>query len=95
MPRAVDDLCLDAFPGVTNGERPLFLSTGNALAAANRLGGTTTEGAVPTSLAAATTNRFAAGTVIHAGCFQNSGGAMTIDVGFGASNHIALTWMRP
>jgi hypothetical protein len=39
--------------------------------------------------------RVGAGTSVFAGCFHNNGAALNTDVGFGSSNHISLTWLRP
>lgn len=80
------------------GERHLFLSTGTVLGTlANRFAGSTSGnvGTTPISLSVASIIRVSAGTSVFAGCFQNCGAALNTDVGFGGSNHISLTWLRP
>ena len=82
----------------TTGERHLFLSTGTVLATlANRFAGSTAGnvGTTPVSQSVASIIRVGAGTSVFAGCFQNNGAALNTDVGFGSSNHISLTWLRP
>lgn len=86
------------------GERHLFLMNGLSLPTlANRFVGSTSGnvGNTPVSLSIASTIRVTegslagAGAFIKVGCWQNCGGNLNTDVGFGGSNHISLTWLRP
>jgi len=84
--------------GATAGERHIFLSTGTVLATlANRFAGDTSGnvGNNPVSLSVASVLRVGAGTSVFAGAWQSNGSSVSIDVGFGDSNHISLTWLRP
>lgn len=80
------------FVAGSTGERHLFLS-----AATNRVAGDSSGnvGTAPISLSVATVMRLASGDNVYAGCYQSNGGALSTDVGFGSSNHISLTWLRP
>jgi hypothetical protein len=82
----------------TTGERDLFLATGTTVGTlANRIAGAA-DGAIgggAGTLSVSTEIRVTAGTSVFAGTFQNNGGPLSTDVGFGHTIHIALTWLRP
>jgi hypothetical protein len=82
----------------TSGERDLFMATGTTIGTlANRFVGAS-DGAVggaAGTLNVSTDIRVTAGTSVFAGTFQNNGGALATEVGFGHTVHIALTWLRP
>jgi hypothetical protein len=82
----------------TTGERDLFLATGTTVGTlANRIAGAS-DGAIgggAGTLSVSTEIRVTAGTSVFAGTFQNNGGPLSTDVGFGHMIHIALTWLRP
>lgn len=79
------------------GERHLWIETGTTFAAANRQAGVanTNVGAVPVTLNVSTDIRVTAATSIKVGLWHNAGSNTTIDIGFGGTCHIALTWQRP
>jgi hypothetical protein len=87
----------------TTGERHMFLSIGNdqtILAKRFAWVSSNNVGSVPISLSVATMVKINSydpilGKVIHLGCWQNNGSSLNTDVGFGGSNHISLTWLRP
>jgi hypothetical protein len=82
----------------TTGERDLFMATGTTIGTlANRFVGQS-DGAVgggAGTLSVSTDIRVAAGTSVFAGTFQNNGGGLATEVGFGHTVHIALSWQRP
>ena len=79
------------------GERHLWIETGGGFVTANRIVGTAIAnvGSAPVTLCCASTIRVIANTVITIGTFQNSGGPIAVDIGFGGTCHVALTWLRP
>jgi hypothetical protein len=82
----------------STGERDLFMATGTTVGTlANRFVGAS-DGAVggaAGTLSVSTDIRLAAATSVFAGTFQNNGGSLATEVGFGHTVHIALTWLRP
>jgi hypothetical protein len=50
---------------------------------------------LPVTVSTASIFRVTANTVVIVGCWQNSGGNVVSDVGFGGTNHISLVWLRP
>jgi hypothetical protein len=78
------------------GERHIFLQFGTTFVTANRLAqeSNSNVGSAPVTLAAATVTRIAANTSVFVGLFQNAGTSTTLDVGFGAINHIGIVWLR-
>jgi hypothetical protein len=80
-----------------SGERHLHLQFGTTFAVANRVvfDSDVNVGSAPVSVSAATVERFAANTSVFVGLWQNAGTAITLDTGFGGSNHIGLAWLRP
>lgn len=79
------------------GERHIWVQFGTTFAAANRVGfqAMGNVGSAPISVATAFVSRFAANTSICVGLWQNSGGALSLDIGFGGSMHIGIAWLRP
>lgn len=79
------------------GERHIHVQFGTTFAAANRVvfSSDCNVGSSPVSVSAATVERFAAGTSIFVGLWQNAGVSLTLDTGFGGSNHIGVAWLRP
>lgn len=79
------------------GERHMTISTGTSLATlSNRLAGQSSgSGTFPFSLNVSTVTRLTAASTIIIGLWQSSGGSLATDVGFGDSNHLVLTWLRP
>lgn len=79
------------------GERHIFLQSGTVFLTAARfvMQSIVNVGSAPVSVACSTEIRFPPGTTIICGLWQNSGGSITVDTGFGSINHIALTWLRP
>ena len=79
------------------GERHIFILTGSTFVAANRVTSTavTNVGSVPVTVSTSTDLRVTAGTTIVVGGWQNCGANLNSDVGFGQTNHVALTWLRP
>lgn len=79
------------------GERHIHLQFGTTFAVANRVvfDADANVGSAPVSVTAATVERFAANTSVFVGLWQNAGSAITLDTGFGGSNHIGLAWLRP
>lgn len=79
------------------GERHIFLQTGTVFAVANRIASSTAVnvGTVPCTVSTSTDFRAAAGSSVFAAGWQNSGGTLSTDIGFGGTNHISLTWLRP
>lgn len=79
------------------GERHLFIQTGTTFVPANRQVGDTkvNVGSAPVTLNCSTDIRVTAATSVLVGAFQNSGGSISADIGFGGTIHIALTWLRP
>ena len=81
----------------TTGERHIFVNTGTTITSTTtRLVGTSTPGvSYPVSLSVATDFTIAAATSVHVGVYQNNGGGLSLDVAFGGTIHLALTWLRP
>jgi hypothetical protein len=80
-----------------SGERHLFLQSGSAFAVANRISGIALAnvGSAPVTVSTATVIKIAAATTIILGAFQNCGAALSTDVAFGGTNHVAFTWLGP
>lgn len=75
--------------------RRLNIQTGNAVpSVATRLT-SNTGGLNAACCACSVVDRFALSTVIAVSAFQDSGAGLNNDNGFGNSNHISLTWLRP
>ena len=51
-------------------------------------------GSAPVTLTCSTEARLLAGTVITVWCWHNAGSGVTVDTGWGSTNHLALTWLR-
>ena len=81
----------------TTGERHLFLLTGTTFVVASRFASQTAVnvGTAPATVATASAIRVAAGTSVCCGGWQNNGSSINTDVGFGGTNHIDFTWLRP
>jgi hypothetical protein len=47
------------------------------------------------TLSVSTDIRVTAGTSVFVGTFQNNGGPLATEVGFGHTVHFAATWLRP
>jgi hypothetical protein len=79
------------------GERHIFPQTGSSFNTANRLSSTAIPNVstLPVTVSTASLFRVTANTVVIVGCWQNSGGNVVSDVGFGGTNHISLVWLRP
>ncbi len=76
----------------------LFLSTGTNIAtltARFAMQIASIDGTSEPSMSVSTDIRVTASTSVFAGVFQNSGVSLNTHTGFGATNHIALTWLRP
>lgn len=82
------------YPAGTSGERHMFISV-NGVGVANRIAGQTASSGLATSQNCSCEFRLNAGDYVIVGCWQSSGAARSLDVGFGQSQHIALTWLRP
>lgn len=81
-----------------SGERHFFLQTGSAFAIANRMSQANygNVGSTLVTVSTATVIKVtAAPLTIIAGLFQNSGGALSLDVAFGEICHIGFTWLGP
>jgi hypothetical protein len=81
-------------------ERHIFVQTGwngSTFDASQRKTSQTNTnvGTVGVTVACSTSFRIAAATSLIIGLFQNAGGNVNTDVGFGGTNHIALTWEGP
>lgn len=80
------------------GERHIFPQTGTTFNVSNRIDqdAKTNVGSAPVTVTCATAFRITtAPTTIIVGLFQNSTNNITVDVGFGGTNHISLTWLGP
>ncbi|MGH3673262.1 MAG: hypothetical protein ACRDSH_21990 [Pseudonocardiaceae bacterium] len=80
------------------GERHIFIQEWvDAFDTSKRIASQTNTnvGSVPVTVTCSTSFRIAAPTTIVVALFQNSGHLMSTDVGYGGTNHIALTWDGP
>ena len=83
---------------VGGNERHLFVQTGSVFDVTQRIVGLALPnvGSAPCTLACSTFFKItSAPTTIIVGGFQNSTNSINTDVGFGGTNHIALTWLGP
>ena len=78
------------------GERHIFLQFGTTFVVANRIAqvANSNVGSAPVALCGATVERMAANTSVFVGLFHNAGTSTTVDVGFGAINHIGIAWLH-
>jgi hypothetical protein len=81
----------------TSGERHIFIQTGTVFNAANRFASQTAVnvGTAPVTVTCSAAIRFAANTSICVGGWQNNGGNLNTDVGFGGTAHLSMSWLRP
>lgn len=81
----------------TAGERHIFIQTGTTFNAANRFASQTAVnvGTAPVTVTCSAVIRFAANTSICVGGWQNNGGNLNTDVGFGGTAHLSMAWIRP
>jgi hypothetical protein len=80
-----------------SGERHVYGQTGTTFVVTNRFGADTkvNVGSAPVTVGFSTEIRVAAGTSLCIGLWHNAGSSITLDTGFGGTQHIALTWLRP
>jgi len=79
------------------GERHIWIQSGTTFVTANRQVGDTAVnvGSAPVTLSTYTEIRALAGSSICVGLWQNSTATISIDIGFGGTCHVVLTWLRP
>lgn len=79
------------------GERHIWIMTGTTFVVTNRIAeiALPNVGSAPAAVMASTEVRLFANTSVCCGLWQNSGGSIVMDTGFGGINHIAICWLRP
>jgi len=79
------------------GERHIVIQTGSVFNFADRVSqmAVTNVGNAPVTVCTSTAVRITAPTDIMIFMWQNSGGSINIDTGFGGTNHATFTWLRP
>jgi hypothetical protein len=79
------------------GERHIFMQTGTVFNTANRFGSMAVAnvGSVPVTVTCSSAIRVTSGTSICVAGWQNCGATLGTDVGFGGTDHVSMTWLRP